>query len=229
MKLNTFIVLILCSFHTSLWAQKNACIKLNFNCLFNNLPLNLDSNYVLTNNDTISIETCRFYVSNIHLVNNNQTVFTDSTIAHLVDLADDQSLEINLLYPENLKYDSVQFNLGIDSSLNVAEVLSGDLDPTKGMYWTWQSGYINFKIEGKSKKSPSRYKQFQYHLGGYLYPNNTLQTFSFITNKKSEFKFTIEIDKFLDGIDLSDMYQIMSPSSSSVLLSKKLAQLFKVK
>jgi hypothetical protein len=229
MKLNTFIVLILCSFHTSLWAQKNACIKLNFNCLFYNLPLNLDSNYVLTNNDTISIETCRFYVSNIHLVNNNQTVFTDSTIAHLVDLADDQSLTIDLLYPENLKFDLVQFNLGIDSSLNVAEVLSGDLDPTKGMYWTWQSGYINFKIEGKSKKSPSRYKQFQYHLGGYLYPNNTLQTFSFITNKKSEFNFTIEIDKFLDGIDLSNMYQIMSPSSSSVLLSKKLAQLFKVK
>ncbi len=228
MKLNTFMVLILCSIYSSLWAQKNATIKLNFNGLINNFPLKLDSNYVLTNNDTISIETCKFYISNIHLLNNSQTVYIDSTLAHLVDLADDQSLTINLLYPENIKYNVIQFNIGIDSSLNAAEVLSGDLDPTKGMYWSWQSGYINFKIEGKSNKSPSRYKQFQYHLGGYLQPNNTLQTFRCITNGKSEFTYTFEVDEFLNGLDLSAMYQIMSPSNNSVLLSKKLAQLFKV-
>ena len=86
----------------------------------------------------------------------------------------------------------------------------------------------NFKIEGKSNKSPSRYKQFQYHLGGYLQPNNTLQTFRCITNGKSEFTYTFEVDEFLNGLDLSAMYQIMSPSNNSVLLSKKLAQLFKV-
>ncbi len=229
MKLSRFIVLILCISCSLVFAQKNASIQLNFKGLFNNLPLQLDSNYILPNNDTISIETCRFYVSKIQLFNNNQVVFADSTLAYLIDLANPTSLTINLLYPLNKKHNAIQFNLGIDSSLNVAEVLSGDLDPTKGMYWTWQSGYINFKIEGKSKKSPSRYKQFQYHLGGYLYPNNALQTLRFKTNKKQRITFVIEVNKFLTGLDMSKVYQIMSPSENSVLLSKKLAELFKVK
>jgi hypothetical protein len=55
-----------------------------------------------------------------------------------------------------------------------------------------------------------------------------LQTFRCITNGKSEFTYTFEVDEFLNGLDLSAMYQIMSPSNNSVLLSKKLAQLFKV-
>ncbi len=224
-----YIILILSLLQLNAFAQKNTLIQLNFKGLFNNAPLQFDSNYILPNNDTISIETCRFYVSKIQLFNNNQVVFTDSTLAYLIDLANSKSLTIDLLYPKTIKYNAIQFNLGIDSTINVSEVLSGDLDPTKGMYWAWQSGYINFKIEGKSKNSPSRYKQFQYHLGGYLYPNNALQTLRFKTNKKPKITFILEVDKFLTGLDISKMYQIMSPSENSVLLSKKLAQLFKVK
>lgn len=229
MKLSRFVLLILCISCSFVFAQKNTLVQLNFKGLFNNLTLQLDSNYILPNNDTISIETCRFYISKIQLFHNNQVVFTNSTLAYLIDLANPTSLTINLLYPQTLKYNAIQFNLGIDSALNVSEVLSGDLDPTKGMYWAWQSGYINFKIEGKSKNSPSRYKQFQYHLGGYLYPNNALQTLRFKINKKQKITFILEVDKFLTGLDISKVYQIMSPSENSVLLSKKLAQLFKVK
>jgi hypothetical protein len=229
MKLSRYVVLILCVSCSFVFAQKNTLVQLNFKGLFYNLPLQLDSTYILPNNDTVSIETCRFYVSKIQLFNNNRVVFTDSTLAYLIDLANPTSLTIDLLYSKTLKYNAIQFNLGIDSNINVSEVLSGDLDPTKGMYWAWQSGYINFKIEGKSKNSPSKYKQFQYHLGGYLYPNNALQTLRFKTNKKPKITFILVVDKFLTGLDISKMYQIMSPSENSVLLSKKLAQLFKVK
>ncbi|MFA9212547.1 MAG: MbnP family protein [Candidatus Methylacidiphilales bacterium] len=229
MKLSRCFVLILCTSYIGVFAQKNTCIKLNFKGLINNLALKLDSNYILPNNDTINIETCRFYISNIQLIHQNKTIFFDSTLAHLIDMAEPNSMSIELLVSKNIKYNAIQFNLGIDSALNVSEVLSGDLDPTMGMYWTWQSGYINFKIEGKSKNSPSRYKQFQYHLGGYLYPNYALQTLRFKTSKKPEITFTLEVDKFLNGLDISKVYQIMSPTENSVLLSKKLAQLFKVK
>jgi len=56
-----------------------------------------------------------------------------------------------------------------------------------------------------------------------------LQTLRFKTNKKQRITFVLEVDKFLTGLDMSKVYQIMSPSENSVLLSKKLAQLFKVK
>lgn len=223
------LVLVFISFCLNALAQNNSLLKLNFKALIQNLPLKLDSNYVLPNNDTISIETCRFYVSNIQLVQLNKTVFTDSTLAHLVDLAEPNSQVINLNISKNIKYNAIKFNIGIDSNLNVAEVLSGDLDPTKGMYWSWQSGYINFKIEGKSKKSPSRYKQFQYHLGGYLSPNNALQQVDFKIKQTNALHFSFAMDEFLKPIDISQVYQIMSPSETNVNLSKKLALLLQVK
>lgn len=30
--------------------------------------------------------------------------------------------------------------------------MDGDLDPLNGMYWAWNSGYINMKIEGITPK-----------------------------------------------------------------------------
>ena len=39
--------------------------------------------------------------------------------------------------------------LGVDSVLNYNGVHEGALDPINGMYWTWQTGYIHCKLEGK--------------------------------------------------------------------------------
>ena len=74
------------------------------------------------------------------------------------------------------RHDKIKFNLGIDSLTNVSGVMGGDLDPTKGMYWTWQSGYINFKMEGSSAVCPTRNHEFQFHIGGYQDPFYAMQT-----------------------------------------------------
>jgi len=62
--------------------------------------------------------------------------------------------------------------IGTDSITNVSGALDGDLDPIKGMYWAWNSGCINFKLEGtrviSGKKTP-----FEYHIGGYNGPQAT--------------------------------------------------------
>jgi len=44
----------------------------------------------------------------------------------------------------------------VDSLANVSGAMSNDLDATKGMYWSWQSGFINLKIEGKSASCKTR-------------------------------------------------------------------------
>jgi len=229
MSLKKLLLLVYIMFGLNAFAQNNSLLKVNFKALIYHLPLKLDSDYVLLNNDTISFETCRFYVSNIQLMHQNKMVFTDSILAHLVDMAEPNTQVIVLNSPKNIKYNAIKFNIGIDSNLNVAEVLGGDLDPTKGMYWSWQSGYINFKIEGKSKKSPSRYKQFQYHLGGYLTPYNALQQVVFKIKHNNSLDICFAIDEFLKPIDISQVYQIMSPSETNVFLSKKLALLLQVK
>ena len=56
---------------------------------------------------------------------------------------------------------------------NVAGAIGGTLDPINGMYWAWNSGYVNFKIEGTSTLSNARKNAFKFHLGGYQHPYNS--------------------------------------------------------
>jgi len=63
----------------------------------------------------------------------------------------------------------------VDSIKNVSGVQEGALDPMKGMFWTWKSGYIFAKLEGQSDSShlPSHY--FTYHIGGINQNENALR------------------------------------------------------
>jgi hypothetical protein len=66
----------------------------------------------------------------------------------LIDFDENDSNALCLEIPDDIEFDAIQFNLGLDSLTNVSGALGGDLDPTKGMYWTWQNGYVNFKLQG---------------------------------------------------------------------------------
>ncbi|MBI3239623.1 MAG: hypothetical protein HYZ43_12420 [Flavobacteriia bacterium] len=146
-----------------------------FKPMIEQLPLELNQTYILKN-DTFRIETLRFYLSNLSFLNEGKTVFTQPESFHLVDAEDSMSYRIAFHSPKKVVFDEIQFNVGIDSTTNVAGVMGGDLDPTKGMYWSWQSGYINFKLEGWNPKSTARKHEFQYHLGGYMAPYSALST-----------------------------------------------------
>ena len=88
----------------------------------------------------------------------------------LVNAENDKSLQLDFE-----EIGSNTFYLGVDSLTNSNGAMGGDLDPTKGMYWTWQSGYINVKIEGKYSGCNTRNNKFQFHLGGYQNPFQTIQ------------------------------------------------------
>ena len=117
----------------------------------------------------------------------------------------------------------------IDSVTNVSGALGGDLDPTKGMYWTWQSGYINFKLEGKSNLCPTRKNEFHFHLGGYLHPYNALKTVKLKVQQSTDIAVVFDVKKLFSAIDLKSTNQIMTPMKEAVLISEKVAQAFSIK
>ena len=63
--------------------------------------------------------------------------------------------------------DVVKFRIGVDSIRQERPNFSGDLNPLKNMYWTWQSGYIQLKAEGMILKPNGIWESFQLHLGGF--------------------------------------------------------------
>ena len=63
---------------------------------------------------------------------------------NLIDLSIEKNIKIKL--PSISNINSINIKLGIDSLESYSPNFDGDLDPIHGMYWTWQSGFINFKI-----------------------------------------------------------------------------------
>jgi hypothetical protein len=179
--------------------------------------------------DSIVIDVFRFYISNICLLKNDSIVWKEAESYHLVDAADKNSYDWFIDAAPNIGFDRISFLLGIDSTRNVSGVFSGALDPLKGMFWSWQSGYIDFKLEGRSPLCDTRKHSFQFHLGGYRSPYISAQTISLRIKNPALIQVNCELRKFLAGIDLSKQNSIMVPGREACELSVKAADIFSIR
>jgi hypothetical protein len=225
------MLLVLVLFFSLLTSPTKAQTRNNrtifFHPVFNHSVIYLnDTFYKLNSTDSIQFETLRFYISGIELLNDDKLVWKEENRFHLVDASDKKSLQISLQTPSNFIFNKLKFNLGIDSVTNVSGAMGGDLDPTKGMYWTWQNGYINMKLEGKSNLCKTRNNEFQFHLGGYQYPFNALQTILLTISSEKLTDIYLDLQKLANDISLSNVNHLMSPSAESVFFSKKAAAVF---
>ena len=205
-------------------------LVLNFRNYFGNELLSLDSIYNVGNQTLITITNIKFYISGIQLYSKNKMVFTDQNYAHLLDAAIPQSQQIELEVPNDIQFDRIVFSVGVDSIHNVSGAMNGDLDPYKGMYWTWQSGYINLKMEGKFPGRHFPDDNFQYHIGGYQFPNNAIHDVSIIIpeSHSNNIEIGLNFQIFFKTINLNQSTHIMSPSKEAVSIAEKFASLFKV-
>lgn len=228
--MKSILLLILCLLY-SCFLQAQSNFELVFHPQFNGKDLQKDSVYVTAKGDSITIETLKLYVSGVRIVTRNHSnevgVYKEANSFHLLDWEDSSSMKISLPnFPNQAIARELFFLLGIDSLTNVSGAMGGDLDPTKGMYWTWQNGYINAKIEGKSNSCKTRNHEFQFHIGGYQAPFDALIIVFFQTYAKKEVHIIIDLAKFFQDIALSKQNTVMSPGEEAVLLSEKLWNMF---
>tara|TARA_B110000046_G_scaffold88676_2_gene96780 strand:- start:22971 stop:23597 length:627 start_codon:yes stop_codon:yes gene_type:complete len=164
-----------------------------------------------------------FYISDLQLETMDGE-FLEVTAYHLIDFKDSNSLKIETGNEDKREIKSIHFKLGIDSATNVSGAFGGVLDPTKGMYWRWQSGYINFKIEGTVQD-----EKYTLHLGGYSFPFKSVQQVILPVKAQSdEFIITLPIDEIIEKLIPIDN-TVMSPSLDAVSMSKSIASFFYLK
>ena len=176
--------------------------------------------------DSIAIDVFKCYLSNIVISDSNYKNDLSPSNYHLLDFSNSDT--IFLFVSPFANANSIEFNLGIDSIINSSGALGGQLDPSNGMYWTWQSGYINFKIEGSSPICTSRNHEFQFHAGGYAYPYNALKAFKFELQPNKPFHIEIDLALFFNLISLKNLDHVMSPGPNALKISKALASCFKI-
>jgi hypothetical protein len=211
-----------------LFGQERA-VHVRFQLSYAGEPIELEKDYLLPEGEKVTFENLRFYVSEMQLWNAGQKVEAFHPRHLLVDVEDVARQSFHMLIGKGVVFDQLQFQLGIDSLTNVSGALGGDLDPTKGMYWAWQSGYINFKLEGKTNVCPARNHFFQFHLGGYLPPFYGLQRVALpVKQDGKEIVVVLAVDEILAGIDLGTTYEVMSPSEKAVGLAVLVSRAFRV-
>ena len=214
---------------SALWQTLNAqadTVHLSVKPMFANADLTLEKNYGA---DSLQITMLRFYLSNFRLLKGQKVVWAEPKSYHLIDAEMPNSKQFSLVLPKNIDFDALKCDLGVDSLTNTEGVKDGDLDPTKGMYWAWQSGYINLKLEGTSRLCSTRKNKFQFHIGGFLGTDYALQTLNFPLNKAATHSFYLKFDvqQFLSMIDLKTQHTFMGPSEEAVEIARKVATFFK--
>jgi len=223
------IVLLLCILFSQLMiAQKKDSLQLQFHFKFDNAAILLNQQYISKQQDTLQIETFRFYVSDIEIHYADKSILKTKT-SHLIDLElpDSQKIAIDSYSKKEIK--QIYFAVGVDSLASVSGALSGDLDPAKGMYWAWQSGYINMKIEGKSASCKTRKNQFHFHIGGYLKPNQALRVITLNQPKNTALiDVAVNMATFFSEISLSQTNSIMIPGKRAMQLADIGAKMFSI-
>ena len=208
------------------YAQTNT-VSIKLNTVYGALPIELGKKYPYKN-DSVEITTLKFYISGIQFYQDDNLTDETEKKHHLVDIENPPSLFIYHPENKNKKFNRIHFRIGVDSITNVSGAMGGDLDPINGMYWTWQSGYINFKLEGSSKLCPSRKNQFTFHIGGYQYPNNSIQQVDLQINSKKEIVIDIDVLQLLNKIKLNELYEVMSPNEKAMEMAKKISTVFHI-
>lgn len=142
--------------------------------------------------EDFTVTTLNYFVSNLSLTKDNGEVVKFPDQYFLVRQADANSLNVTLKNVPAANYTGLAYTIGVDSLKSIADISqrTGVLDPasygTDNMYWSWNSGYIFFKMEGISSAAAANsggQKLYQFHIGGFggkssVTPNN-LKSLSF--------------------------------------------------
>ncbi len=226
---NRFAFLIFSLWITVFNYAQNSSVVFSIKPVYNLQTVFLkDSAFVSNDGNSLQIDVLKFYISHIQLFKNGNLVAKENASFHLIDASGSCAFNLDLSNHETLVYDELRFCLGIDSLTNNSGAFGGPLDPTLGMYWTWQSGYINFKLEGKNPICQTRNHEFVFHLGGFKYPYNAMQNVSLALQSKGDINLSFDLAKLIGLIDLQSKNHIMSPGSDGLEISKIAASCFKV-
>lgn len=169
------------------------------------------------------LEQARFYLSKFAFYQNGQLTALDSVEAYLIDFEIDSTRKISFPHVQPSRIDEIRFLFGIDSLTNTSGAMDGALDPMHGMYWSWQSGYINCKLEGVFL-TPKR-EIFQLHLGGYAHPFSGVQSLVLKKEGANRAQLNLDLDALMTEVVRpgSDTH-VMSPGAKAVIYAQLLAK-----
>ncbi len=237
-KILTFILLLTQSTVFAQNGNNTGTVKIVVQTVFDNEPLKLETKkYVNAHGDSLYIDEFRFYISGIKFSGSGAAA-SEKESYHLIDAGEASTQTI---YMKNIpagNYTQLNFMIGVDSTANTNGANGGDLDPVKGMYWAWNTGYIMAKLQGRSSVCKTLHHAFEFHIGGYLPPFNAarnvnLETGVLTVEAGKESVVYLKADaaewfKDPETIDLSKMNEVNMPGKDAMKIADNYKDMFSV-
>jgi hypothetical protein len=186
-----------------------------------------DSTYTTPNGEPYTISKLKYYTSDLHFKEKKTGTF-------LIDAFGCDSADIFI--PPGI-YKSFSFLLGVDSLHNSSGAQDGALDPLNDMFWTWNSGYVMFKLEGKSGVSTADLQRIEHHIGGYQGEYKTMRTIQInfkdeihlSRGKNATIVIEMDLDKYWNGISIVSTPVIVTPGGLAKRSADNFSSMFKFK
>ncbi len=140
-------------------------LKIGFEHYFDNEKLILNKTYIAANQNELKFNKIKYYISNVILKREDGTEWVDENCYYLMD---EWASSVNEIHLKNIpagNYTQLSYLVGVDSAMNVEGDQAGVLAPANNMLWSWASGYIFIKLEGRSPQADRGF--FAYHVGGF--------------------------------------------------------------
>ena len=191
--------------------------------------------FVDADGDTIRLKKVSYYLSQLALLD-EKGEWVELSGTYLYDLSDRRSGILRMDEVPAGNYQAIRFQVGLDSLAQAATDYQGALDPVKGMFWTWNTGYINAKLEGAIAQSGEPEREVTLHLGGYRQPFATAHEVVLITSiriaegKAGRMQIVTDLSEWLGENGLTDgEWKIMGPGKEAFEISRRVEDSFFVK
>jgi hypothetical protein len=189
-------------------ASTNPTVNVSFSSKYNDAALEIGTVYFDAQGHRIRIENFQSYLSNIALVNDlgQEVVIKDIALANL---GTGYSFSAQVA-PGT--YNQIKIGIGVPEAINK------DIDPSTypnssplsiqggaGMFWTWNTGYIFSKFEGRGdltgQEGAALLSPFSYHTGDdFLYRTVTLdKSFTIEATQNQNLAIIIQADQIING------------------------------
>ena len=234
-----FLLLLLPIFVFAQSSSGSGNVKIVIQPVFDSELLILETGkYVDAHGDSLYIDEFRFYISGLKFIAGNMQ-WAEKESYHLIDAGDKTSQVIYIKDIPAATYEGLSLVVGVDSVANTSGANGGDLDPVKGMYWAWNTGYIMAKLQGRSSICKTLHHAFEFHIGGYLPPFNAarnvhlqLPKFKVEAGKESVIYLNADAAEWLknpETIDLSKINEVNMPGKDAMRVADNYMDMLSVR
>lgn len=215
-----------------------ANLTLQVNHVAGLVPVGFNQQYITTLGDSFRIQTLMYYLSNIELLYDTGAYLIPESY-HLVDDLMPSSKKISHSQLPLGMVNGITFLIGVDAQRNFTGAQTGDLDPALGMFWTWASGYIMAKMEGKFTKLNNPNATFIWHVGGFNPPYTGIRKVTVLFDKPTQImaggrihvNLNADVLKWFDAVHplkIDSLPVFNNPSAFSNKVANNYQQMFSV-